>query len=123
MNFYKKGDIVKAKITAIEKYGAFASIDENNSGLIHISELTNKYVRNITDFVEVGDLINVEILEINENTSQLKLSAKSVNPDLYKIKKHKIKETVFGFYLLKAALPKWIDKKIEEIDKKNQKDT
>ena len=52
MNKYKKGDVVKVRITAIEKYGAFAMIDEEYSGLIHISEITKKYVRDITDFID-----------------------------------------------------------------------
>lgn len=117
MNKYKKGDVVKAKVTAIEKYGAFAAIDDDYSGLIHISELTEKFVKNITDYVEIGDEINVEILDCSGLKNQLKLSAKKVNNDLYKKKKGKIKETVFGFYLLKSALPTWIREKMEEINK------
>ena len=117
MTKYKEGDIVKAKITAIEKYGAFASIDEEYSGLIHISELTEKFVRDITEYVEIGDEINVKILLIPEEHNQLRLSAKDVNGDLHKSKRKKIKETVFGFYLLKTALPGWISKKMEEINK------
>lgn len=120
MNKYKKGDIVKARITATKNYGAFASIDEEYSGLIHISEITDKFVRNITDFVEVGDIINVRILDASNKSNQLRLSAKDVNDDLYKNKPKKIKETVFGFYLLKSALPSWIEEKIKEINKKNQ---
>lgn len=118
MNKYKKGDIVKAKITAIEKYGAFAQIDDDYCGLIHISEITDKFVKNITDFIEIGDIVNVKILEIPEDSNKLKLSVKYVNDDLYKNKKRKLKETVFGFYLLKSALPGWIKSKMEEINKK-----
>lgn len=119
MNGYKKGDIVSATITAIEKYGAFAQIDETYSGLIHISEITSKYVRNITDYIEIGDVVEVKILDDFKNPNQLKLSLKDTSDDLYKVKKRKIKETVFGFYLLKSALPGWIDKKMEEINKKS----
>ena len=115
---YKKGDVIKARVTAIEKYGAFASIDEEYSGLIHISEFTDKFVRNINDYVEIGDVINVKILDCSNKKNQLKLSAKEVNKDLYKNKRRKIKETVFGFYLLKTALPNWVKEKMKEIDKK-----
>lgn len=120
MNKYEKGDIVKAKITAIEGYGAFASLDEEYSGLIHISELTENFVRDISDFVKIGDIVNVEILEISEIKNQLKLSAKGINEELYRKNSNKIKETVFGFYLLKKALPGWIDKKMAEISKKSK---
>lgn len=117
MSKYKEGDVAKARITAIEKYGAFAAIDDEYSGLIHISEITDKFVRDITDFVEIGDIINVKILSISPEHSQLRLSAKDVNEDLRENKRKKIKETVFGFYLLKTALPNWINKKMEEINK------
>lgn len=117
MTKYKEGDVVKARITSIEKYGAFAAIDDEYSGLIHISELTDKFVKNITDFVEIGDEINVKILDCSKDKNQLRLTAKEVNEDLYKNKKRKIKETVFGFYLLKTSLPNWIKEKMEEINK------
>lgn len=117
MNEFKKGDVIKARITAIEKYGAFAAIDDEYSGLIHISEFTDKFVRDISDYVEIGDIINVKILDCSGKKNQLKLSAKEVNKNLYKNKRRKIKETVFGFYLLKTALPNWIKEKIKEIDK------
>lgn len=120
MEKYKVGDIVKAKIVAIEKYGAFAALDDEYSGLIHVSELSENYVRNASDYVEIGEIINVKILENNGKPNQLKLSSKNVNDDLYKLNNRKIKETVFGFYLLKSALPKWIDQKMEEINKKNK---
>ena len=118
MTKYKEGDVVKARITAIEKYGVFAAIDDEYSGLIHISEITEKFVRDITDFVEIGDIINVKILLIPHEHNQLRLSAKGVNEELHKSKRKKIKETVFGFYLLKTALPNWIEEKMEEINKK-----
>lgn len=117
MNKYKEGDVVKARITAVERYGAFAAIDDEYSGLIHISEFTDKFVKSINDYVSIGDIINVKILNCDGKSNQLRLSAKDVNPNLYKNKKNKIKETVFGFYLLKSALPGWIDKKMEEINK------
>lgn len=117
MTKYKEGDVVKARITAIERYGAFALLDDEYSGLIHISEITEKFVRDITDFVEVGDIVNVKILAIPEEHNQLRLSIKDLNDDLHKSKRKKIKETVFGFYLLKTALPNWIKEKMEEINK------
>lgn len=118
MNSLKKGDIVKAKITTIEKYGAFASIDDTYSGLIHISELVNGFVKDVADYVRVGDEINVKILNNPVKPNQLKLSSKDVNENL-RVKKTEIKETLFGFYLLKSSLPGWINKKMKEINKKS----
>ena len=45
----KKNDIVKAIVTGLEPYGVFVQIDDNYSGMIHISEIYNKYVKNKSD--------------------------------------------------------------------------
>lgn len=115
-----EGDIVSAKISAIEKYGAFASLDEEYSGLIHVSEITEKYVSDVTDYLNIGDTIKVKIISIPEKHNQLRLSAKGLNDDVIELKQKKIKETVFGFYLLKSALPGWIEEKMKEINKNSQ---
>lgn len=120
MTKYMEGDIVSAKISAIEKYGAFASLDEEYSGLIHVSEITEKYVSDVTDYLNISDTIKVKIISIPEKHNQLRLSAKGLNDDVIELKRKKIKETVFGFYLLKSALPGWIEEKMKEINKNSQ---
>ena len=79
MGKYQKGRVVQGVITGIESYGAFVSFDEFYSGLIHISEISKSFVKNITDYVNVGDVINVEILDVDEQLFQLKLSIKNNN--------------------------------------------
>ena len=54
---YKLGDIVYGKVTNIVGYGAFVSIDDEYTGLIHISEFSDNYVKNINDFVKIGDKV------------------------------------------------------------------
>lgn len=118
MTSYKKGKIVKGVVTCIEPYGAFMAFDEFYTGLIHISEISNKFVRNITDFINVGDHIYVEILDVDEEESHLKLSIKNIN---YKIdgnyRKKRIIETPHGFNTLKRKLPIWINKKLKTTEK------
>ena len=116
---YKKGDIVSGTVTSIEKYGVFVKIDEEYSGLIHISEITKKYVRSLDDFVNINDKIEVQIIDDIEEKNKLKLSTKAIDYFKEKEENPKIKETVFGFYLLKSSLPGWIDKKKKEIVKKS----
>ena len=57
----KRGDIVDVKITGIQPYGAFASLPDNSTGLIHISEISDKFVKSIDSFVKVGEFIKVKI--------------------------------------------------------------
>lgn len=100
----KEGDIVKGEITAIKPYGAFVKIDEHTSGLIHISEFSDRYVRDIEDYVSVGDVIDLRIIHVEED-SRLSLSFKS----LHKRKKRYRIRLKSGFSPLKKALKKWIN--------------
>ena len=120
MSKYKKGKIVKGVVSGIETYGAFVSLDEYYTGLIHISEISHGFVKNITDFINIGDTIYVEILEVDEKSFHLKLSIKSIIYKPQKNNRHKrIIETPLGFKTLSYKLPKWIDNEIKNIRKKN----
>ena len=66
MSKVKVGDIVECVVTGVQSYGAFVLIDDRINGLIHISEISKGYVRNIEDFVRVGDTVFVKILELDE---------------------------------------------------------
>ncbi len=118
MTKYEKGRIVKGTVTCIEPYGAFVSFDEFYTGLIHISEISRGFVKDISDFVNVGDHIYVEILEVDDEEAHLKLSIKNIQ---YRIdgkpRQKKIKETQTGFKTLQYKLPIWIEEKLKSIKK------
>lgn len=118
MTKYKKGKIIKGIVSGIETYGVFVKFDEMYTGLIHISEISHGFVRNITDYVNIGDVIYTEILEVNEEETHLRLSIKNINYKPKKIKKHKkIIETKNGFKTLSYKLPKWIESSLNSIKK------
>lgn len=115
MTKYRKGKIVKATVTGIESYGAFVTLDEYYSGLIHISEISHGFVKNISDFLTIGEEISVQILEVDEEQSHLKLSIKNINyKKEKKIKKTKIQETNLGFKTLAYKLPIWINESLKK---------
>lgn len=118
MTKYKKGRIIRGTVTGIETYGVFVSCDEYYSGLIHISEISYGFVKNIADFVNIGDIIYVEILDIDESLGQLKLSIKNID---YKYnrraRRKKIEETSLGFTTLAYNLPIWIEKSLKKLKK------
>ena len=49
MNEYKKGDIITGKVTGFEKYGIFLAFENGYTGLIHISELSENFVKDVTE--------------------------------------------------------------------------
>ena len=118
MTKFKKGRIIRGTVTGIESYGVFVSCNEYYSGLIHISEISYNFVKNITDYVNVGDVIYAEILEVDESLGQLKLSIKNID---YKcnhgLRRKRIKETSQGFNTLSTNLPIWIEKSLKKIKK------
>lgn len=52
------GDVVQGKVAQIKPFGAFVQIDEKNRGLVHISQVSNSYVKEITDVINVGDEVS-----------------------------------------------------------------
>lgn len=118
MTKYRKGKIVRATVTGIEIYGIFVSLDEYYSGLIHISEISHGFVKDIHDYVNVGDEINVEVLEVDDELCHLKLSIKNINyKKTNKPKKKKIIETQLGFRTLQYKLPIWIEENLNNVKK------
>ena len=94
----------------------FVSCDDYYTGLIHISEISHGFVKNITDYVKIGDVIFVEVLDVDEELGHLKLSIKNIE---YKkkvvVKRKKIKETSLGFKTLEYKLPIWIEESLNKI--------
>ena len=71
---YKKDEIIEVEITALKPYGAFAKVDNEYSGLIHISEINGLFIKDINDVFKIGDKKKVRILDVDEEKKQIKLS-------------------------------------------------
>ena len=97
MKEFKEKDIIKAKVTGIQEYGAFVNIDNEHDGLIHISEISYGYVKNINDYVKIGDKIYAEIINVDDKTNQLRLSIKDIDYKNDGSRLKRIAETKSGF--------------------------
>ena len=117
---YEKGRIVTGQVTGIEKYGIFVSLDEFYSGLIHISEISDGFVKDINDYVNVGETIKAKVVETDENAYHVKLSIKNMNYRINRKPASKLKEISRGFQPLEENLSKWISKKLKEIELQNK---
>lgn len=105
---YTKGDIIDVVVTGIAPYGVFVKINDY-TGLIHISEISDKFVRDISQFAMTGDQVKVIVIEVDEDNKQLKLSYKKCD----RSKKIKICDMKIGFRTLEEKLPEWIQEKID----------
>ena len=122
---YKVGDVIEGRVSGIQSYGAFMTFEDDYQGLIHISEISEKFVRHVTDFVKIGSIIRVKIIEIDEENSYLRLSLKRLNdrerqvvrrPPVLKTarKKIMIPQEEQDFKPLADMLPTWIKKAPEK---------
>ncbi len=78
---YKVGMKVQGVVNKVIDYGAFVRIDDKVNGLIHISEMSDKLVRDPRDYVKIGDSVDLEIISISRDERHLGLSMKSVKKD------------------------------------------
>ena len=73
------GTIVSGKVTTITKFGAFVSLGDNKSGLVHISEVAAAFVSDVHDFLTEGQEVQVKILSISPE-GKINLSIKQALP-------------------------------------------
>ncbi|HAQ06901.1 MAG TPA: general stress protein 13 [Bacillus bacterium] len=116
------GSVLTGKVTGIQPYGAFVALDENTQGLVHISELTHGFVKDINEHLTVGDEVKVKVLSIDEAAGKIGLSIRATEEapeQVQRPKKPRSKrpaavvqhqdDSAQGFNTLKDKLQEWID--------------
>lgn len=78
---YKVGDVVKATIVSITKFGAFAQIIDGVDGLIHISQIADRKVEDVKDVLSVGDVVDVKIIDIDTESKRISISIRALLED------------------------------------------
>lgn len=61
------GSKLQGKVTGITKFGAFVQLPEGSTGLVHISEVADNYVKDINDHLSVGDEVEVKVLNVEKD--------------------------------------------------------
>ena len=69
------GSVLEGKVTGITKFGAFVSLPEGKSGLVHISEIAYSYVNDVKDHLTEGQTVKVKVIGIDDN-NRINLSIK-----------------------------------------------
>ncbi|SES64499.1 general stress protein 13 [Salinibacillus kushneri] len=112
------GQILEGKVTGIQPYGAFVALNDDIQGLVHISEVTHGYVKDIHDHLKVGDVVQVKVLNINEEEGKYSLSIRAAEEPPKKQqtetkqssqpKEQSATNSNAGFNTLKNKLEDWI---------------
>ncbi|WP_370238982.1 S1 RNA-binding domain-containing protein, partial [Neptunomonas phycophila] len=74
------GKVYEGKVVRIEEFGAFVNLLPGKDGLVHISQIANKRVEKVTDYINMGDVIKVKVLEVDPR-GRIKLSMKDLIED------------------------------------------
>ncbi|ADU92571.1 S1 domain-containing RNA-binding protein [Geobacillus sp. Y412MC52] len=61
------GSKLQGKVTGITKFGAFVELPEGVTGLVHISEVADNYVKDINDHLKVGDMVYVKVINVGQD--------------------------------------------------------
>lgn len=78
MSHLKPGMILKGTVRNVADFGAFVDIGVHQDGLVHISELSDKFVKHPFEVVEVGDIVTVKVLDVDMQRKRISLSMKDI---------------------------------------------
>ena len=72
----KEGMVLNGTVRNVIDFGAFVDIGVKHDGLVHISEMSDKFIKNPSDVVSVGDVVKVKVIKIDTNRQKVSLSMK-----------------------------------------------
>ena len=123
----KVGDIIIGKVNQIRPYALFLTFENGQKGLLHISELSDNYIRDIEKYGTVGDDIKVKVLSIDPTNGFLRVSYKAI-PVEERYNTHDDSRHLSAqfdeadFHDLEEKLPEWINETLEKAKEDNNND-
>lgn len=119
---FETGQVLEGKVTGIQPYGAFVALDDETQGLVHISEVTHGFVKDINDHLTVGDEVNVKVLNVDSEKNKVSLSIRATEeapkkqtktPRSQPANQQQQQDSEAGFNTLKDKLEEWIEQSEE----------
>lgn len=108
------GQIYEGKVTGLTKFGAFVEFGEKLTGMVHISEVTNGFLEKIEDELEVGQIVDVKVINITPE-NKIALSIKQAK------KKEPTKEELSEFEQMMKKFKQRSEEKISELNRSNNR--
>ena len=75
------GSILTGKVTGITKFGAFVSVAPGKSGLVHISEICDRFIKHPSEELTVGQIVKVKVISIDLAKKRIGLSIKKATDE------------------------------------------
>lgn len=114
---YEAGQTVEGKVTGIQSYGAFVALDDDTQGLVHISEVTHGFVKDINEHLSVDDTVKVKVIQVDEDKNKISLSIRATEeapkkeqnrPAKRKPQAKSQEQDTAGFNTMKEKLEEWV---------------
>ena len=74
------GKVLEGKVVSIVPFGAFVSLPDGETGLVHISEVAAAYVQNVSDYLKENQMVKVKVISVDEK-GKISLSIKKAQPE------------------------------------------
>ena len=74
----KEGMVLKGTVRNVIDFGAFIDIGVHQDGLVHVSQISNKFIKHPSEILKVGDVVEVMILSVDLKKQQIKLTMKGI---------------------------------------------
>jgi len=87
MSDLKPGMALEGTVTNVTNFGAFVDIGVRQDGLVHLSQMSNRFIRDPREAVKVGDVVQVKVISVETETKRIGLSIKALLPTLPKRRK------------------------------------
>ena len=78
----KQGMTLEGTVTNVTNFGAFVDIGVRQDGLVHLSQISNRFIRDPREAVKVGDIVQVKVISVEADTKRIGLSIKALLPPL-----------------------------------------
>ena len=114
------GELLLGKVTGVKPYALFLTFDDGTQGLLHISEISDDFIRDIEKYGTIGDEIRVKVLSIDKNNGFLRVSYKQIDKeDKYNTHDNTRRASPINvneedFSPLKEKLPIWIEETLKK---------
>lgn len=119
-----KGMRLKGKVVRIENFGVFVDVGAERPGLVHVSEMSSEYVQDPSELVQVGEEVDVSVIDIDRKKRQIRFSMKDMMVGMLEEDEEIVEETPTAMELaLREALEQGDEssKPKQAVDDKNKK--
>lgn len=110
MELPQVGDVIEGTVVRVYPHYAILLTSDGLTALLHISEISHRFIRNFTKLVNVGNIYQAKVIDVDDKSQNIKVSLKQMSQDdrNKSLSKKSIPECEIDFTDLKDHLPDWI---------------